>query len=53
MKLKYSSVQQPELVGYLALLNPENLEIEQVAGYCDAVRNSGRIARFLTRFCSR
>lgn len=38
MKLKFSSVQQPELIGYLALLKPENLEIEEVAGYCEAVR---------------
>jgi len=38
MKLKFSSVQQPELVGYLALLKPENVEIEEVVGYCDAVK---------------
>lgn len=37
MKLKFSSVQQPELVGYLALLNPQNVEIEEVVGYCEAV----------------
>lgn len=37
MKLKFSSVQQPELVGYLALLNPQIVEVEEVVGYCDAV----------------
>ena len=37
MKLKFSSVQQPELVGYLALLSPQIVEIEEFVGYCDAV----------------
>jgi len=38
MKLKYSSVQQPELVGYLALLKLNQVvEIEEVIGSSDAV----------------
>jgi hypothetical protein len=41
MKLTYSSVDQPELVGYLALLAPfePSLEIEEIVGYGDAVRD--------------
>lgn len=41
MKLKFSSVQQPELVGYVALLNlkaASSLEIEEVIGSSDAVK---------------
>ena len=42
MKLKFSSVQQPELIGYLALLNSIQssikIEIEEVVGYCEAVK---------------
>lgn len=40
MKLKFSSVQQPELVGYLALLKPQNVEVEEVIGYCEAVKQA-------------
>lgn len=39
MKLKFSSVEQPEFVGYLALLKPKNeLEIEEVIGHGEIVR---------------
>ena len=39
-KLKFSSVQQPELIGYLTLLkiSVSNLEIEEVIGQCGAVK---------------
>lgn len=38
MKLKYSSVEQPEFVGYLALLKPKSeLEIEEFIGHGEIV----------------
>lgn len=39
-KLKFSSVQQPELSGFLALLKLSDssiIDIEEIIGYCDAV----------------
>ena len=39
MKLKYSSIEQPELVGFLALLKGKSdLEVEEVVGHGEIVR---------------
>ena len=48
MKLKYSSVQQPELVGFWLFEANNDLEIEEVVGHGDVVNwdnneNNGNI----------
>ena len=53
-KLKFSSIEQPELVGYVALLGlsdrPELLEIEEIADYADAVNKKDNLPYLILEF---